>query len=118
MIKVAAFAAELHILRLAADRGVLEHAVALAQHGVALDDGVRADFAARADDDILLDDRIGSDLDILRKLRARVDDGSGVDCHCGSLDRSRPLVNQEACAHCVSPRGLRVMIFSRDVFPL
>jgi len=57
--EVTALAAKLHVLRFAADNGVLENAISGAQPGITLNDGVGADIAVWADFDVILDNCCG-----------------------------------------------------------
>jgi hypothetical protein len=57
--EIALFAFELHILRFAADYGMLKNPVTGANPGEPFDYGVGSDFAIRPDFDVILDDGCG-----------------------------------------------------------
>src|SRR5690606_25842998 len=73
------FALVLLVLRRGTDRRELEDAIAGADPGRSLHDGVRPDDRAGPDHDARPDHRVGTHFDTVRQLRVRCDRGRGVN---------------------------------------
>jgi hypothetical protein len=84
------FATIFLVLGYLAQRDILEDAVAGADAGVPGNHRVRPDPAPRTNHDVRSDDAVGSDLHIRRELRARINNGGGMDVHvCKSRAKER-----------------------------
>lgn len=79
--EITLLAAELYVLRLAPDDGMLENPVSRAEFGKPLDDGIGGNFTIRTYRHFIFDDGKRSDLDALRELTVRADDRSRVNTH-------------------------------------
>src|SRR5690606_7702800 len=89
--QLAAFAAELLVLRIIAKGGVRVHDIVAADAGRAGDHAVRADAAAGADLDVGADHGERADADVPGQPRLRVDDGGRVDAGAHSFPSAQRI---------------------------